>query len=81
MVQQRLIQTLRLAATPAVILIRHAERGHIDHPATGHNVLLTPKGESDARVLGALFSEYGPTRIFHALSPALPRISTPSPPS
>lgn len=69
MAQQLLLQTLQLAANPAVILIRHAERGHIAHPSTGHNVLLTPKGESDARALGAVFSGCGPARIFHSPVP------------
>lgn len=39
---------------PAVLLVRHAERGHISDPRSGNDVPLTAEGERAARRLGEL---------------------------
>lgn len=64
-----LLSHLALCPGRAAILLRHAERGHIAHPASGHDVVLTPKGESDSLDLGCALAARGPLVVAHSPVP------------
>lgn len=48
------------------ILMRHAERGHFNHPAEGANVPITAQGRADAESLGRSFGSCGSIELFHS---------------
>lgn len=50
----------------AAILMRHAERGHFNHPAEGASVPITPKGAIDAEVLGRALAQWQCLDLSHS---------------
>lgn len=50
----------------AAILMRHAERGHFNHPAEGASVPITPKGAIDAEVLGRALARWECLDLSHS---------------
>lgn len=61
-----LTRWLRAGRARTAILMRHAERGDIAHPAEGASVPITPKGATDAESLGSSLAEFGPIDLCHS---------------
>ncbi len=57
---------LRSERACTAILMRHAERGHFNHPAEGASVPSTPQGAIDAEVLGRSLAQFGILHVSHS---------------
>jgi len=57
---------LRSERACTAILMRHAERGHFNHPAEGASVPITPQGAIDAEALGRSLAQFGKLHLSHS---------------
>jgi hypothetical protein len=57
---------LRSERACTAILMRHAERGHFNHPADGASVPITPQGAIDAEILGRSLAQFDNLHLTHS---------------
>mgnify|MGYP000343436524 CR=1 FL=1 len=57
---------LRSERACTAILMRHAERGHFNHPAEGASVPITPQGAIDAEALGRSLAQFSDLHLCHS---------------
>jgi len=58
--------SLRSERACTAILMRHAERGHFNHPAEGASVPITPRGATDAEALGRSLAQFSDLHLCHS---------------
>jgi broad specificity phosphatase PhoE len=57
---------LRPERACTAIIMRHAARGHFNHPAEGASVPITPQGEIDAEALGRSLAQFSDLHLAHS---------------